>query len=117
MSKQFKPTSKGKTGDTTSSPNAALAALSFEEALEQVESIIDRIERGEIGLEESLVEYERGVKLIQQCRQIHQHATQRVDELTQRMLDAATPSSHSSADTDPEESISDPADADDESEH
>lgn len=62
------------------------AALSFEEALEQVESIIDRIERGEIGLEESLGEYERGVKLVQHCRQIHKHAVQRVDELTQRLL-------------------------------
>jgi exodeoxyribonuclease VII small subunit len=65
-------------------------ALTFEQALEQVESIIDRIERGEVGLEQSLAEYERGVKLIQHCRQIHSHAAQRVDDLTQRLTAGAS---------------------------
>jgi exodeoxyribonuclease VII small subunit len=67
-------------------PNGDLANLSFEEALEQVEAIIERIEQGEIGLEQSLAEYERGVRLVAHCRQIHKHAVQRVDELTQRLL-------------------------------
>lgn len=54
----------------------------FEEAVEQLESILERIESGEIGLEESLAEYERGMKLIQHCRAILGRAEQRIRELT-----------------------------------
>lgn len=81
------------------------AALSFESAMEQVESIIDRIERGEIGLEESLAAYEQGVKLIQHCRQIHKHAVQRVDDLTQRLMagtESPPPAAPDPTDDDPE---------------
>lgn len=59
---------------------------SFEQALEQLEAIIERIERGEVGLERSLAEYERGVELIKRCRGILKHAEQRVEDLTSRML-------------------------------
>lgn len=57
----------------------------FESALEQVERIIERIEKGEIGLEESLVEYERGVDLIKHCRALLKRAEQKVEELTAKM--------------------------------
>lgn len=62
------------------------ASLTFEEAMDHVEQIIDRIERGEIGLEQSLAEYERGVQLIQHCRTVHKQAVQQVDDLTQRLM-------------------------------
>ncbi len=54
---------------------------SFEQAIEQLEAIIDRIESGEIGLERSIAEYERGVALIRRCRQVLESAEQRVEEL------------------------------------
>jgi len=60
-------------------------ALSFEQALERVESIIARIESGEIGLEASIDEYEKGVALIARCRDILGSAEQRVEDLTERM--------------------------------
>jgi exodeoxyribonuclease VII small subunit len=86
--------SGGRTGDkepgvtergSSSKAGRPPAELSFEAALEQVEGIIDRIERGEVGLEESLSEYERGVELIKRCRAILRRAEQRVEELTARM--------------------------------
>ena len=40
----------------------------FEEALAELEQILTGIESGKIGLEESLVKYERGNFLIQHCR-------------------------------------------------
>ena len=43
---------------------------SFEQALEELEEIILRIEDGEIGLEESLGERRRGEALIRRCRAI-----------------------------------------------
>lgn len=53
----------------------------FEEALKQLESITQQIERGEIGLEESIAKYEEGMKLINQCRTILDRAEQRVQRL------------------------------------
>ncbi len=61
---------------------------SFEQALEQVEAIIERIESGEIGLEASLAEYERGIGLIGVCRERLRHAQQRVVDLTQKLAQA-----------------------------
>jgi exodeoxyribonuclease VII small subunit len=57
----------------------------FEDALAQIESIIERIEAGEIGLEESLVEYERGVGLIQHCRDTLDNARKKVEDLTSKL--------------------------------
>jgi exodeoxyribonuclease VII small subunit len=64
--------------------------LSFEEALSRVEQIIERIESGEIGLEQSLTEYENGVELVRRCRAILDRAQQKVDDLSQRMRTEST---------------------------
>lgn len=50
--------------------------------MDELESIVQRIERGEIGLEESLAQYERGVKLINRCKEVLSQAEQRVEELS-----------------------------------
>jgi len=44
--------------------------LSFEEALEELEDLIDRMEAGETGLEDSIRSYERGAKLVKRCREL-----------------------------------------------
>lgn len=59
----------------------------FETSLEAVEQIIDRIESGQAGLEESIREYERGVGLIRQCRVILDRAEQRIEELSAESLE------------------------------
>lgn len=56
--------------------------VKFEEAVEQLESIIDRIESGEVGLEDCLAQYERGMALIKQCRAILTKAEQKIAELS-----------------------------------
>lgn len=63
--------------------------LGFEAALEQVEQIIARIESGDVGLEGSIDEYEKGVTLIARCREILDRTEQRVEDLTQRMKSAS----------------------------
>jgi len=55
--------------------------LSFEEAVEQVEAVIDGIENGEIGLEESIEQYERGMKLLTYCKTVLDRAEQRIAKL------------------------------------
>jgi len=58
--------------------------LAFEEAVERLEKIIDQIETGETGLEESLARYEQGMELVSHCRRILDRADQRIKELTKR---------------------------------
>ncbi len=42
---------------------------SFEAALETLEQIVERLESGELSLEESLAAFEAGVGLVKQCNQ------------------------------------------------
>jgi len=62
--------------------SANLSKLSFEDAIGELEALIDQIEAGEIGLEESLKRYERGSALIERCRSILDGVQQRIGELT-----------------------------------
>ncbi|MHC4080134.1 MAG: exodeoxyribonuclease VII small subunit [Planctomycetota bacterium] len=56
--------------------------MSFEQAIEELESIIGRIEQGKIGLAESLAEYQRGAALLKRCRGILEVAEQQIEKLT-----------------------------------
>ncbi len=66
----------------------AIAELGYEEAIDELESIIERMEKGETGLEESLREYARGDGLIRRCRQILDEAEQRIEAISGKDLDA-----------------------------
>lgn len=55
---------------------------SFELSIEQLEQIIERIEAGQVGLEESLSQYERGMKLIAHCRSILEKAETQILQLS-----------------------------------
>ncbi len=55
--------------------------LSYERAVEELETIIERIEQGDIGLEESLRQFTRGDALVKHCRAILDRAEQQVREL------------------------------------
>jgi len=56
----------------------------FEEALKQLEEIAERIEQGKIGLEESISEYEQGMALVKQCREILANAEHKIQQLQER---------------------------------
>lgn len=53
----------------------------FEESLEQLEAIVEKMEKGELSLEQSLEAFEEGVKLTRNCQQTLRKAEQRVNEL------------------------------------
>ncbi len=63
-------------------PKTTSESLTYEQALGELESLIERIEQGEIGLEESLAEYRRGAALLKRCRGILETAEQQIEELT-----------------------------------
>lgn len=54
---------------------------SFEESLAELEQLVNRLERGEISLEESLEAFERGVNLTRTCQKALQDAEQKVQIL------------------------------------
>lgn len=54
----------------------------FEEALQELEQILGDIEGGQVGLEESLVKYERGTFLIQHCRGVLSSAEKQIEILS-----------------------------------
>ena len=59
----------------------APAEMSYEQAIAELEAINERIELGEIGLEESLVEFRRGMTLVQRCREILDVAEQELKKV------------------------------------
>lgn len=63
---------------------------SFEAALSEVEAIIERIEGGQLGLEQQIEAYERGARLLARCRAVLQRSEQRVRRIDEE-LDAVDP--------------------------
>ncbi len=54
----------------------------FETSLDQLEQLVEKMEHGEMSLEESLAAYERGVGLYRRCQQALEQAELRVRLLT-----------------------------------
>jgi exodeoxyribonuclease VII small subunit len=57
-------------------------SLNFEKSLAELEALVERMEAGEMSLEESLKAFEQGVRLTQQCQLALTEAQQRVQMLT-----------------------------------
>jgi exodeoxyribonuclease VII small subunit len=66
--------------------NADVRRLPFEKALAELESIVQKLERGDVALEESVAIYERGEALKRRCEELLRQAEARVEKIT---LDAA----------------------------
>ena len=62
---------------------AAVAKMSFEEAMAALEAIVDRLESGETSLDESIALYERGAALKKHCEAKLRDAELRVDKIVQ----------------------------------
>ncbi|OHB65621.1 MAG: exodeoxyribonuclease VII small subunit [Planctomycetes bacterium RBG_13_62_9] len=56
--------------------------LTFEQAIQQLKEIVDKIEQGEIPLQDSLEQYEKGMALINHCRTILQKAEKRIEKIS-----------------------------------
>jgi exodeoxyribonuclease VII small subunit len=62
--------------------NAAdIDQLSFERAIEELESIVKRLEEGKVPLEESVAIYERGEALKRRCEHLLRQAEARVERI------------------------------------
>jgi exodeoxyribonuclease VII small subunit len=73
-------------GDLMAETNADVEQLSFERAIEELETIVKRLEEGKVPLEESVAIYERGETLKRRCEQLLRQAEARVETIA---LDAS----------------------------
>ena len=60
-----------------------LGELSFEESIKELTNIVSKIEQGQIPLQDSLEQYEKGMALIKQCRTILQKAEKRIETISE----------------------------------
>ena len=65
-----------KSSDTT--PQDASPVATFEASLDALEALVERMEQGNLGLEESLTAYERGIGLYRECQAALEQAELRV---------------------------------------
>lgn len=56
--------------------------INFEESLTNLEKIVEQLEQGQLPLDQSLKQFEQGVKLIRHCQQALKTAEQKVKILT-----------------------------------
>jgi exodeoxyribonuclease VII small subunit len=64
------------------SNHADVVLLPFERAIEELESIVKRLEEGKVPLEESVAIYERGETLKRRCEELLRLAEARVEKIT-----------------------------------
>lgn len=58
--------------------------LNFESALKELETLVERMEKGEISLEQSLKDFERGIELTRTCQKALKEAEQKVQILMEK---------------------------------
>ena len=59
-----------------------IADMPFEKALAELESIVDRLEKGAVSLDNSIKLYERGEELKKRCDALLKNAEMRIEKIT-----------------------------------
>ena len=62
--------------------------IDFEQALGELETVVEKLEHGDLPLEEALKQFERGIELTRGCQASLKQAEQRVEILLARTPDA-----------------------------
>lgn len=87
--------------------------MNFEKSLTELEALVERMEEGNLSLEESLKAFENGIRLTQQCQQALANAEQRVQMLVQQNGELQSiPFNDATIDDDAEDAEEDEEDAD-----
>lgn len=74
---------------------ATIPSQSFEDAVAELESIVNAMERDELPLEEALARYQRGVVLLRQCQGTLNNAEQKIRLLENgELIDQAPENGH-----------------------
>ena len=63
--------------------NNSIEKLNFEQAITELTNIVGKIEQGQIPLQDSIEQYEKGMALIKHCREILQKAEKRIEKISE----------------------------------
>ncbi len=69
-------------GDAGDSGQTEIKDMSFEEALVELETIVEKLEGGSVPLEQSIAIYERGEQLKNRCETLLRAAEERIEKIT-----------------------------------
>lgn len=61
--------------------------MGFEESMKELEKIVQKLETGELPIEESIKEFEKGIHLLGDCRKLLDKAQKQVESLMGEMTD------------------------------
>jgi exodeoxyribonuclease VII small subunit len=64
-------------------------AVQFEQSVSDLEHIVKQLENGELSLEDSLKEFEKGIYLARKCQDVLNQAEQKVEFLTKTQTQSA----------------------------
>ena len=73
--------------------NTPATPADFEASLEALETLVARMESGELGLERSLEEFQQGMQLVDRCQKALDEAQRRMESLTAGTSEATAPTS------------------------
>jgi exodeoxyribonuclease VII small subunit len=57
--------------------------IHFEKSMTELEEIVLQLEKGELSLEASLKQFEKGITLARKCQEVLNHAEQKIEMLVQ----------------------------------
>ncbi|MFO7758545.1 MAG: exodeoxyribonuclease VII small subunit [Roseovarius sp.] len=63
-------------------PDTPVTELTFEQAMQELEQVVGRLERGDVALDESITLYERGAELKKRCETKLKEAEEKVAAIT-----------------------------------
>jgi exodeoxyribonuclease VII small subunit len=63
-------------------PKPDIATMPFEDALAELEGIVEKLEKGAVALDESIRLYERGEALKKRCDELLKNAEMRIEKIT-----------------------------------
>ena len=59
-------------------------AIDFEKTLEELERLVEQMEKGELSLQDALDHFQRGIELTRACQSTLQSAEQKVEQLIEK---------------------------------
>lgn len=77
--------------DATSNGKPAEGVQGLEQALKDLEEIVVNLEKGDLPLAEAIRQFERGVELTRRCQSVLKEAEQKVQVLSDGMLEDVDP--------------------------
>ncbi|AKB86051.1 exodeoxyribonuclease VII small subunit [Methanococcoides methylutens] len=74
----------GKTDNNEETCENNIEELTFEEALEELENIVEHLERGQLTLDDSIDTFEKGMKLALLCNRKIEDSEKKIEQLIER---------------------------------